>query len=271
MYGAMIGDYVGSIYEWDSIKTKDFPFFQDRCELTDDSFMTMAVAHACTNWQKHHDLNAFQEDVKREMQRIGRTYPNRGYGGHFYGWLFDEDPQPYNSYGNGSAMRVSPCGFVAASLEEAESLASASAMPSHNHPEGIKGAQATAAAVYLAFNGHSKDEIQAYIRKHYYPLTETLDEIRPDYDFDVTCQGSVPQSIQAFLESTSFEDAIRNAVSLGGDSDTMAAIAGGIAEAYYGIPEWMNVQMNHVVDISCDQTERDIIRAFLQGTKRCAK
>lgn len=235
MNGAMFGDFVGSIYEWDNIKTKDFLFTTPDCFLTDDSYMTLAVASACVNWPKHHDLDRFSSDVMQEMLRIGRKYPGKGYGGRFSRWLQSNDPQPYGSYGNGSAMRVSPCGFIARSLAEAEDLAEYSAYPTHDHREGVKGAKATAAAVYMACNHATKEEIADYIRNNYYPLDKTLDEIRPTYTFDDTCQGTVPPAIQAFLESTGFEDAIRNAISLGGDSDTLAAITGGIAEAFYGI------------------------------------
>lgn len=263
MYGAMIGDYVGSIYEWNNIKTKDFPLVQEtKCFLTDDSYMTIAVAQACANWPKHHDLEAFTADVQFEMIRIGRTYPNEGYGGSFFRWLFSRRPRPYRSCGNGSAMRVSPCGFAADTLADAEALAEASAMPTHNHPEGIKGAKATAAAIFLAQSGYTQEEIGAYIRENYYPLAENLEEIRAHYTFDGTCQGTVPQAIQAFLESTSFEDAIRNAISLGGDSDTLAAITGGIAEAYYGIPTELRDVLMRVILRSCFKEERDIIRHF---------
>ena len=262
MYGAMIGDYVGSVYEWNNIKTKQFPFFSRKCFLTDDSFMTMAVAHACSNWHMHHNLEAFSEDVKQEMHRIGNFYPRKGYGGSFRRWLASDDPQPYNSYGNGSAMRVSPCGFIAQSLEEAEALAKASALPSHNHPEGIKGAQAVAVAIHLACTGHKRSEIGAYIREHYYPLDKTLAQIRPTYEFYESCQDTVPPAIQAFLESTGFEDAIRNAISLGGDSDTLATITGSIAEAYYGVPENMCKYMDKVVQMTCNIEEQKIIRTF---------
>ena len=262
MYGAMIGDYVGSIYEWHNIKTKEFPFFGKGCFLTDDSFMTIAVAQACRNWPEHHDLDAFAEDVKFEMTRIGLTYPNKGYGGRFKKWLYEKDAKPYNSYGNGSAMRVSPCAYAARSLAEAEALAEASALPTHNHTEGIKGAKAVAAAIYLARVGGTRSEIGEYIRMHYYPLDKTLAQIRPDYKFDVTCQGTVPPAIQSFLESTSFEDAIRNAISIGGDSDTVAAITGSIAEAYYGIPRPMLNRIKTVIFQTCLSQEQEIITRF---------
>ena len=236
MYGAIIGDIVGSVYEFNSIKTKDFPLFSESCRFTDDSVMTVAVASALLRHKKSRvDL---QQAMVQEMKFFGRRFPDAGYGGMFSNWLIKRNPKPYNSFGNGSAMRVSPCGLIAGSLEEALELAKTSAEVTHNHPEGIKGAQAAAAAVYLAKTGASKEEIGGYICDHFYKLTKTLDEIRPDYYFDVTCQGSVPEAITAFLESSGYEDAIRNAVSLGGDSDTQAAIAGGIAWSYYGRDGW---------------------------------
>lgn len=230
MYGAIIGDIVGSIYERHNIKTKEFPFVSPGCRFTDDTVMTVAVASALL--RSRAEETPFKPLLVQEMQRLGLMYPRAGYGGGFILWLHDEDPQPYNSFGNGSAMRVSPCGLMAVTLEEAVMLGRASAEVSHNHPEGIKGAEATAAAVFMSKTGASKDAIRAYISSHYYDLSFTLDEIRPTYGFDVTCQGSVPQAIVAFLESDSYEDAIRNAISLGGDSDTIAAIAGSIAWSY---------------------------------------
>ena len=171
------------------------------------------------------------------MQKLGRDYPGRGYGGYFSIWLRSENPAPYHSYGNGAAMRVSPCGFLAGSLEEAKLLAQKVTCVTHNHHEGLKGAEATAVAIYMAKCGNSIEEIKEYICNNYYNIDFTLDEIRPRYFFNETCQNTVPQALEAFFESTSFEDAIRNAISIGGDSDTLAAITGGIAEAYYGIPE----------------------------------
>ena len=225
MYGAIIGDIVGSKYEFNNIRRKDFPFVSLGCSYTDDSIMTVAVAKALLNGC----------DFTKEMQVLGRAYPHPqgAYGGRFSAWLHSADPQPYNSYGNGSAMRVSPCGLIAVTLDEALLLAKASAEVTHDHPEGIKGAQAVAAAVFLAKTNHSKEEIRDYIREHFYPLDRTLDEIRPDYRFYESCQRTVPEAIQAFLESTDFMDAIRNAVSLGGDSDTIGAITGSIAWSYY--------------------------------------
>jgi ADP-ribosylglycohydrolase len=231
MYGAIIGDIVGSKYEFNNIKTKEFPFISEGCEFTDDTVMTVAVARALLH--SREEKLPFKPNLIKEMQKLGRQYPYAGYGGMFSSWLHSDNPRPYNSFGNGSAMRVSPCGLIAVSLEEAISLARASAEVTHNHPEGIKGAEATAAAIFLAKSGRRKEEIGSYICDHYYNLSQTLDEIRPTYRFNETCQNTVPQAIIAFLESTGYEDAIRNAVSLGGDSDTLAAITGGIAWSYY--------------------------------------
>lgn len=237
MLGAVIGDVVGSIYEFINIKTKNFELFQPNCSFTDDTVMTIAVAKALLVTKEKTGGTAdklfLKKELIRQMQEYGRKYPYAGYGGMFSGWLMSENPQPYNSFGNGSAMRASPCGYIAVTLEEALELAKISAEVTHNHPEGIKGAQAAAAAIFLARCGKTKEEIGHYIEENFYILDKSLDEIRPEYCFNVSCQGTVPQAIQAFLESTDFEDAIRNAVSLGGDSDTLAAITGGIAWAYY--------------------------------------
>ena len=234
MLGAIIGDIVGSRYEWKNNKSKVFDLFTYRCKVTDDSIMSLAVAKAIVACNKNYDQLSIM--AVKCMQEVGRHYPDCGYGGHFHKWIFARNPQPYNSWGNGAAMRVSACGFAAQSLEEVVMLSRAVTEVTHNHPEGIKGAEATAVAIYLARTGSSIIEIRDYIDKHYYPMNFTLDAIRESYHFDVSCQGSVPQAIMAFLESTGFEDAIRNAISIGGDSDTIAAICGGIAEAYYGIP-----------------------------------
>lgn len=235
MLGAVIGDIVGSRFEFSPIKTKEFALFSSGCRFTDDTVMTMAAAQALLLTGR--DPQAFQTALVAEMRRLGRAYPNAGYGGRFAAWLTSPDPAPYGSFGNGSAMRVSPCGFAARSLEEALALAEASAVVTHNHPQAIKGAQAVAACIYLAKTGADKETIRAYVRSHFYPLHQTLEHIRPDYRFDVSCQGSVPQSIQAFLEGSNLEDTVRNAVSLGGDSDTMACIGGAIAQAFYGVPQ----------------------------------
>ncbi len=234
MYGAVIGDIIGSTYEFLGIKSKDFYLFPRGSEFTDDSIMTIAVGDALMDWfMCGGDLHQCFIDM---MCAYGRAFPCPvgAYGARFAHWLRSKYPEPYNSCGNGSAMRVSPCALAAGSLEEALELAKQSAEVTHDHPEGIKGAQATAASIYLARTGASKEEIRDYIRMSFYPLEKTLDEIRPSYRFDGTCQGSVPEAIQAFLESKDYEDAIRNTVSLGGDADTMGAITGSIAWAYYG-------------------------------------
>ncbi len=230
MIGAIVGDIVGSVYEWNNIKTKDFEFFDRRCFFTDDTVMTIAVAEGLMNGGR-------PEDYIKAMKRFGRMYPRAGYGGNFRHWLSSDDDGPYNSWGNGSAMRVSPVGWRFDTLEETEKAAEISAAVTHNHPEGVKGAQATAAAIFLARKRNSKEKIKLYIESEYsYDLSRTLADIRPVYEFNESCQRTVPEAIIAFLESDGFEDAVRNAISLGGDSDTLAAITGSIAEAAYGIP-----------------------------------
>ena len=236
MLGAIIGDVVGSPYESGSNKTKRFPLFNIYGRLTDDSMMTIAVACTCGT-SNLSDEKDFKSSLIWWMRRIGRQYPRAGYGGMFSRWLISDIMGAYNSFGNGSAMRVSPVAWYASTLEEAELLAKWSAEVTHNHVEGIKGAQAVAAATFLARTGKSKEEIKNYIEENYYSLDFMLDDIRESYEFDVTCQGSVPQAIKCFLEAKDFEDAIRNAVSLGGDCDTQAAMAGAIAEPFFGIPE----------------------------------
>lgn len=234
MLGAIVGDIVGSRFEWNNIKSKEFDFLTYKCFATDDSIMSLAIAQAILDCSG--DYRKLGAAAVTRMQEIGRPYPSCGFGGMFYQWVYSDNPQPYSSFGNGAAMRVSACGFAARSLEEAISLSRAVTEVTHNHPEGIKGAEATAVAIYMAREGKSILEIRDYIDKHYYPMDFTLDGIRDTYEFNETCQNTVPQAIMAFLESTDFEDAIRNAISIGGDSDTLAAITGGIAEAYYGIP-----------------------------------
>jgi ADP-ribosylglycohydrolase len=242
MIGAIVGDIVGSVYEWNNIKTKDFPLFSPECFFTDDTVMTLATAEGLMN-------GASKEAFIKAMKRYGRLYPYAGYGGRFGNWLFSDDTSPYNSWGNGSAMRVSPVAWAFSTLSEVERYAEISAAVTHNHPEGIKGARATAAAIFLARTGASKEETKAYIEKQYrYDLDRTLDEIRPHYRFDESCQGTVPEAIIAFLESVSFEDALRNAVSLGGDSDTLAAITGSIAEAAYGVSEDIKERAMSILD-----------------------
>ncbi|MCI6061779.1 MAG: N-6 DNA methylase [Dorea sp.] len=234
MLGAIIGDIVGSRFEWNNIKSKDFEFLTYKCFPTDDSIMSLALAQAIlVSKPDHSDLS---KNAVECMQSVGRNYPDCGYGGCFYKWMFADDPKPYNSFGNGAAMRVSAAGFAANSLEEAKELSKIITEVTHNHPEGIKGAEATAVAIYMAKTGSSLLEIRDYIDQNYYPMNFTLDGIRATYIFNETCQDTVPQALMAFFESTDFEDAIRNAISIGGDSDTLAAICGGVAEAYYGVP-----------------------------------
>ena len=239
MTGAIIGDVVGSRFEFDNYKSKDFEMFHTECDFTDDSVMTIAIAKALMDYYgRYSDIKHFKSRLVEVMHEVGRRYPNCGYGGRFQEWIMKYHTEPYNSYGNGSAMRVSPVGWFAKSLEECEELAKATAEVTHNHPEGIKGAVSVAGAIYLARTGHTMDEIKEYVSK-FYAIDFTLDEIRDKYGFYETCQESVPHAFEAFFESTSFEDAIRNAISIGGDSDTIAAIAGSIAEAYYGVNEEM--------------------------------
>ena len=233
MLGAIAGDIVGSVYERHNIKTKDFPLFREDCHFTDDTVMTCAVAEAVMNGgEKDNFIDA--------MKKYGRMYPRAGYGRRFYDWIFSEDREPYYSYGNGSAMRVSAAGWLYDSLETTRKMARWTAEVTHNHPEGVKGAEATASAIFMARNGASKEEIRDYIVREFgYDLSRTCDEIRPGYHHVESCQETVPEAITAFLEGNDFEDVIRTAVSLGGDCDTLTCIAGSIAEAFYGIPVGM--------------------------------
>lgn len=270
--GAIAGDIIGSPYEFsrNNIKTTEFPLISELSRFTDDSVMTAAIACALMNWKKgdNIDESEFEEAVKKSMLNFGRKYPRAGYGGGFAKWLGSSNPQPYNSFGNGSAMRVSPVAWYFDDLESAERYAAASARPTHNHPEGIKGAQATAAAIFLARTGKSKSDIKSYISIRYgYDLSRTLDEIRPDYDFDATCQGSVPEAITAFLEGENFEDVIRRAVSIGGDSDTIAAIAGSIAHGMYGIPEEIEREIMPLLD----ENLRDELKRWEEALRRSIK
>ncbi|MDR2019648.1 MAG: ADP-ribosylglycohydrolase family protein [Treponema sp.] len=232
--GAIAGDIIGSPYEFNNVKSLDFELFTNDTYFTDDSVLTTATMYAIL-----HSPAPGLADYAKTYRRFGRRYPHRGYGGAFKAWLRADNPKPYNSYGNGSAMRASPVGWYCNSINDVLAEAKISAEVTHNHPEGIKGAQAAASAVYLARTGRSKGEIKTFISEKFgYNLDRTLDEIRAGYEFDVSCQGSVPEAIIAFLESADFENAVRLAVSIGGDSDTIAAIAGGIAEAFYQeIPE----------------------------------
>ncbi len=250
MLGAIAGDVIGSVHERARTKTKIFPLLTSRSRFTDDTVLTVAVAecllHNCDYVEAFHDY--FE------------AYPMAGYGGTFFSWASSKRREPYNSWGNGSAMRVSPVAYAAATLEEVLEQAKRSAEVTHNHEQGIRGAQAVAAAVFFARTGSSKKQIRQYVEEQFgYFLDETLDQLRPTYPFDVSCQGSVPQSILAFLESDGFEDAIRNAISLGGDADTMACIAGAIAEAYYGgVPN----EIAEPVLERLDDRLRSVVREF---------
>lgn len=253
MLGAIVGDIVGSRFEFDNHRSKEFDLFGEGCFATDDSIMTLAVAKALMETRRtlgpEDDFCRLLGDLTVQyMQDIGRNYPNCGYGGSFYHWVFSDDPKPYNSYGNGAAMRISPVGFIAKSMDEAVRLSEIVTAVTHNHPEGIKGAEATTVAIYLARHGASQSEIGERVSREYYPLDFNIDAIRPTYRFNETCQDTVPQAIQCFLEAESYEDAIRIAVSLGGDSDTIAAITGAISEAYFGVPEWIRQEALSYLD-----------------------
>lgn len=247
MLGALIGDIVGSPYEWKSYKSKNFPLFLRRSRMTDDSVLTAAVASALLMGGWREDLKLFQENLVKEFQRLGRAYVDVSYGPRFERWLLSDDPAPYQSFGNGSAMRVSPVAWVAETMEECLTLAEATAAVTHDHPDGIAGAKAIAGAVFLARTGGTKEEIKAH-GEQYYPINFTLDEIRRDYKMDSSCAGSVPQAIEAFLEAEDFEDALRNAVSIGGDSDTIASMAGAIAGAFFGIPKEIRAEAKRYID-----------------------
>ena len=238
MLGAYIGDIVGSVYEWHNIHTKEFPLFTAGSRFTDDSVMTCAVANVLARYKENGlPYDELSAAFAEEMRCLGNKYPDRGYGSKFMMWLINPEAGPYNSLGNGSAMRVSAAGWYGETLAETEDLAKISAAVSHNHPSGIKGAQAIAVAVFMARNKFTKVAINEYIEKKFYKLDFTINGIRPTYKGLITCDGSVPEALEVFLEGRDFEDTIRLAISLGGDSDTIAAMAGAIAEAYYGVPE----------------------------------
>lgn len=250
--GAIAGDIIGSTREFNQIKTKDFNLFERRSMFTDDTIMTLAVA----NWLIKDKVS--KKVLVDELKYWGLKYPNAGYGGMFINWLSQDSPQAYGSWANGSAMRVSPCAWVGDSLEEVQNLAYKSAAVTHNHPEGIKGALATADAIYLARIGANKDEIRQHVEIRYdYDLSRSVDEIRPSYSFDVSCAGSVPESIICFLEARNFEDTVRNAVSLGGDADTQAAIAGSIASAYWDVP-------NEIAYKSINRLDYDLLDVLIE-------
>lgn len=239
MYGAMLGDMIGCPFEFDrGSKSKEFPLFSRDSEFTDDTVMTVAVCEALMGVTKESSDAEIRDRMVRMMRWYGRQYPDAGYGARFIHWLWDRHPKPYNSFGNGSAMRVSPAAWLYDDLDTVRRMARLSAEVTHNHPEGIKGAESVASAIFLARTGHSKAEIRAYMEREFrYDLSRTCDQIRPGYHHVESCQETVPEAITAFLEGESFEDVIRTAVSLGGDCDTLTAIAGSIAEGFYGVPE----------------------------------
>lgn len=265
MYGAILGDIIGSPFEFDrGDKTKDFKLFSRRSHFTDDSVMTLAVCEALLKVGQDAAVKEIEDAVISSMQSWGRKYPHEGYGGYFRRWLTARHPEPYNSFGNGSAMRVSAAGWLYDSLEKTRVVAKATANVTHNHPEGIKGAEATASAIFMARNGSSKEEIKKYIENEFhYDLNRTLDEIRPSFHMDETCQKTVPEAIIAFLEARDFEDAIRNAVSLGGDTDTLGAITGSIAEAYFGISETLISECRNRIN----KDMRDVVDAFYSSVR----
>ena len=273
MIGAIVGDIAGSRFEWHNRKSKRFTFLKGGnesrhpCRFTDDSVMTLAVAAAIMKWREAGggSYDALSTKAIASMQEFGRRYPRAGYGGAFRRWLRDDCPQPYNSWGNGAAMRVSACGWAGRTLEEVKAMSRAVTEVTHNHPEGIKGAEATAVATFLARTGKSMDEIKEVVLRDYYHLDFTLDEIRPSYEFDVSCQGSVPQALEAFFESTSFEDAIRNAISIGGDSDTIGAICGAVAGAFYGVPDDIRAKAETFLDAHLLKTLHDFDRVFVDS------
>ena len=246
MIGAIVGDVAGSRFEFANHRSKKFELLADECFATDDSMMTLALAKALLECKA--DKSDLSQKAVEWMQTIGRRYPNSGYGGLFWEWLLEKNPQPYGSWGNGAAMRVSSVGWAASSLDEALVLSDAVTAVTHNHPGGIEGARATVSAMWLAREGKTREEIKAHIEEHYYKINFTLDEIRPTYHFEPDCQGTVPQALEAFFESTGFEDASRNAVSIGGDSDTLAAITGSVAECYWGVPADIIKRTRHFLD-----------------------
>ncbi|MEE4353805.1 MAG: ADP-ribosylglycohydrolase family protein [Desulfatiglans sp.] len=257
MIGAIAGDIIGSVYERSPIKTKKFPLFHPQCRFTDDTVLTVAVAEAILTGGPY----------KQSMLDLGRRYPRAGYGGSFIGWLYSDHPKPYNSWGNGSAMRVSPVGFAFNTEEDVLGEAKKTAIVSHNHPEGIRGAQATAFAVFLARKGLTKAQIRDMVGRRFgYYMYRTVDDIRPTYSFDVSCQGTVPEAIIAFLDSISYEDAVRNAVSLGGDSDTLACITGGIAEAFYrGVPDAVRSKLRELLPHDLLEITEAFCEKYTQG------
>jgi len=254
MIGAIAGDIIGSVYEWHNIKTNKFPLFSDHCFFTDDTVLTVALADTILTGISYAD----------NLKTFYRWYPDSGYGSGFHLWAQSQTSEPYNSYGNGAAMRISPVGYAYDDLQTVLDKAAEFTGVTHNHPEGIKGGQATASAIFLARMGKSKDEIKSFIETTFqYDLNKHVDEIRPSYRFDVSSQGTVPQAIRAFIDSIDFEDAIRTAVSLGGDTDTLACITGGIAQAFYGgVPEHIATKVYTILDARLGEITREFMKKF---------
>lgn len=273
MYGAIMGDIVGSVFEFDAPGwRKDFEFLTKESMWTDDSVMTIAVAQALMDSGKDASIQAIENSCVRQMQKWGRKYINAGYGVRFIKWLCMDDPKPYGSFGNGSAMRVSAAGWLYDSLERTREVARATAMVSHDHPEGLKGAECTAAVVFLARTGHSKQEIEEYVRKEFsYDLSESLEEMRARHRHDESCMDALPKALRSFLDGWSYEDVVRNAVSLGGDTDTIAAIAGSMGEAFFGMPLVMKARCRDKLEADMleilDEFERFIGKAGEENTK----
>lgn len=263
MIGAILGDIIGSPYEFDrGSKSKEFPLFSKYSTFTDDTVMTIAVCRAFLDVKPDASDDLILKSVEENLRKFGKMYPNAGYGGMFSRWLRNPDMKAYNSYGNGSAMRVSSVAWLFDNIEDVRNAARLSALVTHNHIEGIKGAEATASAIFLARTGHSKAEIKEYIEREFaYKLNRTCDEIRPNYRHTETCMETVPEAITAFLEGESFEDVIRTAVSLGGDCDTLTAIAGSIAEGFYGVPDELKEE--------CRKRLPEPLLAVLNEFERC--
>ena len=261
MFGAIIGDIAGSYYEINNIKTKKFKLMEKyKSKFTDDTVTTLAIAKSILECNNNYDL--LKEILINNMVNIGRKYSQCGFGGDFFKWIISDNHEPYNSYGNGAAMRVSACGLVAKSIEEAKKISKIVTEISHNHPEALKAAEAISVSIFMAKSSYKMNDIKSYIINNYYNINFTLDEIRDTYKFNITCQGSVPQALEAFFESNSFEDAIRNAISIGGDSDTIAAITGSIASAYYGVPNNLRKKALSFFDENLDSDLIKIITDF---------
>lgn len=266
MFGAILGDIVGSRFEFDRGGwTKEFDLLTPECKFTDDSVMTVAVAEALIDAGEDASIDEIEGRCITTMQKWGRNYPNAGYGGRFIGWLYEQYPKAYDSWGNGSAMRVSAAGWMYDTVERTREVARATANVSHNHPEGLKGAECTAAVIYLARNGSTKEDIKEYIIKEFgYDISNSVDEIRPLHRHDESCMDALPKALVSFLEGDSYEDVVRNAVSLGGDTDTIAAIAGAMAEGLYGVPEELKEECLSRIP----EEMKDVISRFAEAIVR---